>query len=46
MVFGGMLIADALDPQAPGRTPETTSLAEEGFTDVDARSSSKASRAT
>jgi biotin-(acetyl-CoA carboxylase) ligase len=35
MVFGGILIADSLDPQAPGATPETTSLVEEGFTDVD-----------
>ncbi len=36
LVFGGILIADSLDPQAPGATPETTSLVEEGFTDVEA----------
>ncbi|MHB2168195.1 biotin/lipoate--protein ligase family protein [Alsobacter sp. R-9] len=35
LVFGGMLIADSLDPTAPGRTPETTSLFEEGFADVE-----------
>jgi len=36
MVFGAMLIADSLDPLSPGSTPETTSLLEEGFADVEA----------
>lgn len=36
LVFGAMVIADSLDPQAPGTTPDTTSLLEEGFADVDA----------
>jgi hypothetical protein len=35
LVFGAMIMTDGLDPDAPGRTPDATSLAEEGFDNVD-----------